>query len=96
MVEGNVGFVKGTALHLWHGSKDDRQYASRFKLLHAMSFDPAKHLVLDECAGASATCAVWRWHDAAPGDAPSSLLASFVRRREDSTCAATETKGSKH
>ncbi len=47
-VGSSVGFVKGKALHLWHGEIQDRQYLSRASDLNALGFDPEKDLRLSE------------------------------------------------
>mmetsp|Transcript_7060 Transcript_7060/g.12560 ORF Transcript_7060/g.12560 Transcript_7060/m.12560 type:complete len:157 (+) Transcript_7060:1244-1714(+) len=31
---GKLAYVSGSVLHLWHGTKEARQYSSRFKILH--------------------------------------------------------------
>jgi hypothetical protein len=32
-VQGNIGFLKGTAYHIWHGDRGTRQYSSRHNLV---------------------------------------------------------------
>ena len=46
-LRGNVGFVPGLALHYWHGSKANRRYKDRWKILVDSQFDPAKDLRRD-------------------------------------------------
>lgn len=36
----NIGYVKGTILHHWHGSKSSRQYSERWNILIDNNFDP--------------------------------------------------------
>lgn len=36
----DVGFVSGTILHYWHGSKPNRKYKSRWKILEEAQFSP--------------------------------------------------------
>jgi hypothetical protein len=36
-----VGFVPGEVHHLWHGDKENRQYADRHRILAEHDFDPA-------------------------------------------------------
>lgn len=43
----NVGYVPGTILHHWHGSKANRQYANRWKILADCGFDPVVDLRRD-------------------------------------------------
>lgn len=42
--EGKLGFVDMEIRHHWHGTKDDRQYMWRWKLLMDYKFDPLKDL----------------------------------------------------
>jgi len=43
----NVGFVKGTAVHYWHGPKSKRGYGWRWKILKDNNFDPILDLKKD-------------------------------------------------
>lgn len=43
----NVGYMPGTAFHLYHGAKSKRQYAERWKFLEACGFDPVRDLIRD-------------------------------------------------
>lgn len=43
----NVGYVKGTLLHHWHGAKKDRAYYDRGSILTKAKFDPEKDLYRD-------------------------------------------------
>lgn len=43
-IQRNVGYVKGTILHHWHGSKSSRQYSSRWQILIENDFDPLKDI----------------------------------------------------
>ena len=72
---GNVGYVDGTLLHLWHGTLEDRQYVERVDGLARFAFDPYTDLAID---GAGA----WRWNSDKPA------MHAYVRdyfslRRED-------------
>ena len=44
----NFGYVDMEIRHHWHGSKDDRQYIHRWKLLMDYQYDPYKDLIKDE------------------------------------------------
>ncbi len=44
MLKKNVGVVKGTYLHHWHGPKKDRKYSTRDQILIEAGFDPYKDL----------------------------------------------------
>jgi hypothetical protein len=41
LVRGEVDFVPGAVLHLWHGEIDSRRHKDRHRVLHACNFDPA-------------------------------------------------------
>jgi hypothetical protein len=43
----DVGYVKGTLLHYWHGKKSDRRYTDRWKILRDAQFDPTTDLKKD-------------------------------------------------
>lgn len=43
----NLGYVPGSIGHYWHGSKKDRGYTTRFKLLIKHNFNPYKDLETD-------------------------------------------------
>lgn len=51
-VRGNVGYVRGRVLHLWHGELGDRHYDERHEGLR--DFDPFEDIALD-----ASNC--WRW-----------------------------------
>lgn len=40
LVKRNVGHVKGTIIHYWHGKKADRKYWDRWKILVENQYDP--------------------------------------------------------
>lgn len=46
-IKRNVGYVPGSVLHAYHGSKKARQYQSRWKILEETAFNPDKDLVAD-------------------------------------------------
>lgn len=46
-VRRNVGFVEGTILHHYHGSKVKRRYRDRWKILVETGFDPYKDIKPD-------------------------------------------------
>jgi len=58
-VQGKVGYVPGSVLHLWHGNWADRQYGARARWLAQYGFDPATDIAEDE-----AGC--WRWASEKP------------------------------
>ena len=44
LIQGDVGYVKGTILHHWHGRLADRKYQERWVIMQKHKFDPRKHL----------------------------------------------------
>lgn len=53
-VRGNVGYVPGTLLHLWHGELVNRMYDDRHHLLRRLHFNPHEDIAIDENG-------TWRW-----------------------------------
>ena len=43
-----VGYVPGLIRHYYHGSKDNRQYGERWKILVKYAYCPLKHITYDE------------------------------------------------
>jgi hypothetical protein len=43
----NVGYVEGLVLHHWHGSKKNRRYFDRWKILVENQFNPSADLKRD-------------------------------------------------
>ena len=43
----NIGYIKGTIYHFWHGKKRDRAYKSRWAILKDNAYDPVKHVHKD-------------------------------------------------
>lgn len=76
IVKGRVGFVPGVVRHLWHGSREDRQYDSRLVRLMLKGFDPEKHLSQNEFG-------LWIWNDSAPDEIKDFVYKYFDYRRED-------------
>jgi hypothetical protein len=74
-VQGKVGAVDGTLLHLWHGRVMDRRYYQQSSKLRAFGFDPARHLKLDPNG-------LWRWSDEVAG-VGEAFARYFAERRED-------------
>lgn len=46
-IKRDVGFVKGSIYHFWHGKKKDRGYTDRWKILKDNNFDPVLDLTRD-------------------------------------------------
>jgi hypothetical protein len=43
----NLGYVKGTIYHFWHGKKRDRKYKDRWQIFLDNNYDPAKDIHKD-------------------------------------------------
>mmetsp|Transcript_8716 Transcript_8716/g.14117 ORF Transcript_8716/g.14117 Transcript_8716/m.14117 type:complete len:373 (+) Transcript_8716:301-1419(+) len=90
VVQGDVGHVPGSVLHLWHGDKKDRQYVDRHKLLLEAGFDPSVDLDRRRCVvGLHAppeldvsSCFVWALSTRSRVNL-AALLSMFENRRED-------------
>jgi SAM-dependent methyltransferase len=54
LVSGNIGFVTGEILHLWHGDKKDRRHIIRNQELLDFYFDPITDIRIDDCGS-------WVW-----------------------------------
>ena len=59
-VAGEVGFVRGAILHLWHGTQQNRQYESRFQTLRTAKFDPNADVRVNPATG------IWEWSSDKP------------------------------
>ncbi len=74
-VGGEIGFVPGTLLHLWHGDLKDRRYADRHQDLSRFDFDPAVDIATDENG-------CLRWNSPKP-QMHQYVREYFAARRED-------------
>lgn len=70
-----MGFVHGTASHLWHGDIKDRRYIERNQVL-MKTLDPAEHLMRGENG-------LQTWTDAAAFGLRYAIRSHFANRRED-------------
>lgn len=48
IVNGSVGYVRGTITHLYHGTTQKRNYHGRYDLLKSINFDPGNDLQLSD------------------------------------------------
>lgn len=46
-IKKDVGYVSGSIFHFWHGSKKDRGYQSRWKILDSNDYDPSTDIKYD-------------------------------------------------
>lgn len=53
-VRGQIGYVPGRLLHLWHGNYADRRYDLRNEQFQRFAFDPGRDIKLDDNG-------IWRW-----------------------------------
>lgn len=76
-VGGRFDAVPGRLFHLWHGELENRLYGTRYDILAAHGYDPARFLARTDAG-------VWAWAraDVAPG-LPEAVRAYFAGRRED-------------
>ena len=74
-VGGQVGFIDGRVLHLWHGDLRNRRYAERHEGLSRFAFDPFSDIVLDPSG-------CWRWNGSKP-EMHEYVKAYFESRKED-------------
>lgn len=47
-IGGQIGYVRGTILHHWHGRKRDRRYQERWQYLLDAQFDPITDIIYDD------------------------------------------------
>jgi hypothetical protein len=84
-VRGDLGFVEGTLLHLWHGDLADRNYIERYRGFGRFAFDPALDLAPEPCGAL-------RWGSRKP-DLHRHVSDYFRRRREDGAESAQSRLG---
>jgi hypothetical protein len=75
LIEGNLGYLETSLLHLWHGDIVNRGYTSRHEQLARFGFDPFHDLALDDSG-------CWRWNTAKP-EMHQFVKDYFSSRRED-------------
>lgn len=76
----SLACVPGDVLHLYHGSRPNRQYVERYNILHENAFDPGRDVEIDPETG------LLRWSDVARTRKPDlvrRVAAYFAGRRED-------------
>lgn len=76
LVDGRIGYVPGSVLHLWHGEIANRRYNENKRELLAADFDPDRHLR----RGAEG---LHEWSDDAPQSLRIWTTENFRNRRED-------------
>lgn len=78
---GELGFVPGAALHLWHGDGVNRRYYGRYQALADLGYDPSRHIT----AGPGDP---WSWTSEAGAELRSWSAEYFRMRREDTPATA--------
>jgi len=71
-----VGYLPGAVRHLWHGTRENRQYTDRDEILGRMGFDPATHIEIDSSG-------LLKWSEEAPPEMREAVMSCFAHRRED-------------
>lgn len=79
VIKGNLGYIPGSVLHYWHGSKKDRGYTTRFNILIKHQYDPVLHIEKDWQG-------VYRWTER-DYEMHYDIQRYFASRREDQTGA---------
>ena len=80
LVRGSLACVPGDVVHLCHGSRQNRQYVERYKILHENAYDPVHDVEIDAETG------LLQWTVSARERKPDlvrRLAEYFERRRED-------------
>ncbi len=80
LVRGSLACVPGDVLHLYHGSRPNRKYVQRYKMLHENAFDPGRDVEIDAGTG------LLQWSEYARKRKPDlvrRVVEYFVGRRED-------------
>jgi hypothetical protein len=79
-VRGSLACVRGDVVHLYHGSRQNRQYVERYKIFHDHAYDPESDVEIDGESG------LLQWSAAARERKPDLIrrvAEYFERRRED-------------
>lgn len=79
-VQSSLACVPGDVLHLYHGSRPNRQYVERYQILHENAFDPARDVEID------AETNLLKWSESAMERKPDlvrRVAGYFEARRED-------------
>lgn len=77
-VKGNIYFVEGKIVHLYHGSMHNRFYDNRYDILSDDNYTPDRDLFLN-----SDNC--WEWSDNAPASLKKEVKKYFSLRRENNS-----------
>ena len=79
-VRGSLACVSGDVVHLYHGTRQNRQYVERYQIFHDHAYDPLRDVEIDPETG------LLQWTAAARSGKPDlveRVAEYFERRRED-------------
>lgn len=79
-VQKSLACLPSDVVHLYHGSRPNRQYVERYRILHENAYDPVRDVEIDPEAG------LLQWSDDARERKPDlvcRVAEYFERRRED-------------
>jgi hypothetical protein len=78
-LRGNIGAIKGTIVHYWHGRQVDRRYEDRWSVLIDNGFDPTKHIRANRYG-------VWDWVEHYGTGHRDASRRYFSGRNDDANC----------
>ncbi|MBV07658.1 MAG: hypothetical protein CMN21_00400, partial [Rubinisphaera sp.] len=81
-VQGQIGYVPGDTLHLWHGDKENRMYVTRLEFLKKYDFNPQSDIAVSESG-------LWKWNSSKPG-MHRDVAEYFRLRQEDGPATTTQ------
>lgn len=71
-----IGYIPGVIRHYFHGSKENRKYTERWKILMKYRFSPSEHIIYD-ASGIMIPSSTF------PSELQSDILTYFSERKED-------------
>lgn len=79
-MKGSLACVPGDVVHLYHGSRQNRQYVERYQIFHDHAYDPVRDVAIDPETG------LLQWSAATRERKPElvrRVALYFEQRRED-------------
>lgn len=74
-IKGNLSYIEGDVVHLYHGTYADRQYVERWIVLSRNAFDPTNDIRINKAG-------IWEWASDKP-ELHYSVAEYFEERKED-------------
>lgn len=74
-IKGNIGFLDGSIVHIFHGTRENRAYDDRWDFLTDHNFDPYEDIIKDQNG-------LWKWNSDKP-KLHKRIKEYFYERRED-------------